>query len=802
MHSSSFHVPYLSNAIQFSGNIFINDVGLIVNAFHNTLGRQGYFPSEAGTSEGQLIMIRASVLAYKSTGNLYWLKLAKKLSSALEILYMRTPPLTPTELYIPHWLFTVKGATESQSANLAYPITMVYNGTDRFIGTVPAGGTDYGDRVLKLTRLYGNDGGTRLDFANPFAGVIGTDYGVPENVVTDETGTTFEIPEANVGSNVDFTANLIAIYDFGDAIPKSTNLEAWPYWRLLDDTEISCAVDTLPWAYEAFNLMFEVTRNPTYALAANATKYNIYDVYDVDDGRPWFRRTPDHPLEVSGTYYFSSRAGFDETSFSRDLDLAVAITVPAGTGEAQYGRGVTDEFKAQDTGVLLDWVIEDLTDTTIRVFLQKGTSELTATRYFYDVNTSNTPNSYNGEMIINKEDFVPYQLTELGWVEVNDPIVDLAPIDVVGFVVETPAAVNFQVRRFRPIPKIDLPYVPHVAPFTANTLRGYVIDWRGASGVGYQDPVIWAKLDNTAGLDGMLQYLEDSQAEYNSRYSLDGLFVPSYVWDRYDRGSVTGATPDTWTFDWVDPNTEWVGYNARVIASCAEAGDIVAVSDPTNAARAFEIARKFMAILHSEWTNTDHYPPTNFPETITFLGRNQAVEVDTVCTVYNGYVYRCTVAGTTAGTQPSYPTVNMHIDTVTDGTAEFMLIGYSYSTAPMYGSYEEPHAVALFMRAACYLYKNNIAKADMLEYVQRGWTYLERIWAESLPYDGMNGTWSNYPQAGEYFGFWSGEIVTLLAKLLDELDSVRADAGIPVDTIKARLDTHAIWIVTNTEGGV
>ncbi|QPI17705.1 putative long tail fiber protein [Alteromonas phage vB_AmeP_R8W] len=867
-------------------DILLNEDGLIVNAFHDVLGRQGYFPSEAGTSEGQFLLIRAAILSFQSTNDYKWLAIAFKLKSNIDKLYLKPPPEDPNELYIPHWLFIVKKAVEMQSSDNALKVTMVkdseglnyvgqitpsvikvvenpdtvetpivtepvydqelpepiisatssdlqlVSSSGRTIDDVIASGdlaidgeatvtnvteVDYnkttqplvtiegqrGELVLRVVRAYSTDADTRLDFNNPFAGVIGTDYGAPSAVFTsDEFGTVFHIPVNQFPEDTPNTieVNVIAIFDFGETAEVSENIEAWPHWRILEETEISCAVDTLPWAYEAFDLLEQTVSDDKYTLAKNATAANIYNVFDVDDGRPWIKPFKGNPTDMSGTYFFSTREGFTVDSISQGENLSTRIEVPAGSGEAQYGRGVVDEVKVQDTGVLLDWDIDNLGSSTIRVFIQKGPKETTATRYYYDVNSSNTANNFSGEMEITWDKFVPYRLGGNGWFEVIDPIVDLQDIDVVGFVVETPDAVSFTVRRFRPVPEITLPYTPHVAPFTANAIEGQIIDWRGGAGIGYQDPVIWAKLGNTAGLSGMLQFLEDSQAEYASRYNDDGLFMPAYVWDRFDRGSVTTAPIDTWTFDWVDPNTEWVGYNARCVASCAEAGDIVAQSDPTNSARALTIANKFMTLIRNAWTDPNKYPPTNFPESITELTRSTYYEKGERVSKYDGFMYEALSSGTTSATDFQFPTEIGA--TQVDGTIAFKCIGYTYTQSPVYGNYEEPHAVALFMRAACYLYRNGIDTASNLAFIQQGWTYLERLWADAQNYEALRNTWSGNPSAGEYFGFWTGEIVTILAKLLNEFDDIRQTAGISSSDIKDRLAKHAEWIVAATRGGI
>lgn len=789
--------PVPVSRIEHQTNCLINEDGLIVNAYHTVEGRQGYFPPQAGTSEGQFLMIRAACLAYQQTNDATWLQIINILRKPIDGLYLKAPPADPNELYIPHWLFVVKAPVTAQSEKLNVRVTMVRDTpAGVYRGTVPTGAPNYGDRVRTVTRLYADDG-SFLDWENPFAGVIGTDYGAPTRVDVTANGTIVEIPIANVPNTPSVvTANAICVYEFGSTLDVSQNMEAWPYWRPMEAQEISCAVDSIPWAMEAFELLHQVTGEQQYADARDASAQNAYTTFDVDDGRAWFRPIDGDALTLSGSYVSSSRAGFNEEAITRNRDLTLTIAVPEGDGEAQFGRGLKDEIRASDTAITIDLAIANDIVGTVSFFVQSGTDVTTATRWYYDLVV--TPNSIDAALTIALNLWEPRKLFQSGWSPiVGSPLVAGTKIDVVGIIVTTPSAMAITLRRLRPIPEIQLPYTPHVAPYTANAVNGALIDWRGSPGVGYQDPVLWATLQNTAGLSGMLDFIEDSQAEYATRYTETGPFMPSYVWDRFDRQGVTDQQPNTWTFDWVDPNSEWVGYTARVVAMTAQAGDIAAANgDTTNAARCFAVASSFITYLNSVWTDPNRFIPTNFPETIPQIQRNTAVATNSVGTIFNGYIYRADVGGTTAASAPSFPTTLGA--TVQDGSVTWRNAGYTYGTSPVYGEYDEPHAASLFMRAAAYLHKNNVNTTASLAIVQRCWTYLERLWAAAQPYPEVAGTWSHNPQNGEWFGFWSGEIVTTLSKLQNVLSSVRIAAGISSATINERLTVHGRWILSKS----
>ncbi|QJI53362.1 hypothetical protein vBAcoSR7M_40 [Alteromonas phage vB_AcoS-R7M] len=783
-------------------NCLINEDGYISNAYHSTLGRQGYFPAEAGTSEGQFIMLRAAIMAYNETGDQRWRDLVDVLVRPLDKMYNQPIPATTDTLYVPHWLFVVKNAVTAQSNTLNYTLKMTLNGLDEYRGFIPNGYPGYADRIVSIVNAYPNDG-TFTSWDNPFAGLIGHDgYGAPlrtgPGIVDGQNGTWIYYP-SNGNGQINIEMNLIVIYDFGRWLEISENMEAWPHWRPMEQGELACAVDTLPWALECYELLETLTGDAKWTAAKETTKNTIDTVFDVDDGRNWIAKTAGSPFNTPGTYISSSRAGFSEANVIRNSDLTLDIVYPEGSGEAQFGRGITDFMRASDThiSVTYTWTktmqsvvaptademstyVANVQENFIKIFLQSGNNVSTATRYFYMLNQN------DGVKDIPLSSFKPLKMEASGmWIpDESAPALGASvTIDVVGLIYDGTTAAELKLERYRPTPEIQLPYTPGASPFTANTLSGTLIDWRGAPGVGYQDAMTWVNHNQPAKLAKMLDFIEDSQDEFESRYGSRGPFIPAYVWDRFDR-QATGAANNTWTFDWVDPNSEWIGYTARTVNGCAMAGY------KASSNRASAIASDFINWLNSVWTDHNKFIVTNLPETIRAIGRSEDVEVDEVVTVYNGYVYQCRTAGTTNGNAPTYP--QTLYATVNDGTAVFECVGYSYGTVPAYGSYDEPHAASLFLRGAAYLHKSGYETTNSLAIVQRCWNYLERLWSNS--YGEVDNTWSHNSAAGEWFGFWSGEIVTTLSLLLGELDSVRSAAGISAATINSRLSDHMGWI--------
>jgi hypothetical protein len=789
----------------------INEDGFVVNAYHDVLGRQGYFPAEAGTSEGQFLMIRGALLAREVlTGDARqdWEDIAFSCVPAIDGIYTQPPPASPGPLYTPHWLFIAKAPVEGQSHKLNQ-LTEFNLGTDKYIGRLSPNYPEYGDRILSVTGGY-SDVASYVSWFNPFAGIIGSDYGEPELVFQEPDGSTvvvFDISQIR-DQGLQAFVNLKVIYNFGELLNVSQNIEAWPHWRGLDDGEISCAVDVIPWALESFKLLkaADTGNAAKWQQAIDAQVASVYDVWKVDDGRAWLVPTSGGPLSISGSFVSSFRPGFSESSIDRNQQSQLVFNFPESEGEAQFGRGLTDTIRASDTHIritysarmnrgspvlpsvpadFVEFVGEDYANV-VWVFIQQGESPTTGVRHFYPIILPTTGGTVTERTVdIPLSSFQAGRLNDSGWQPQPDTLTPGTAINVAGVIYGGTAGGSFTLDTLRPIPEIALPYTFGVTPFTANSLNGVIIDWRGAPGIGYQDPLMWHELGEDDALDNQLQFLEDSQQEFANRYGTRGPFIPAYVWDRFDR-QATDDAPDTWTFNWVDPNSEWIGYTARVVASCAE----TAFRDSRVRTRAADIAADFLTWFESVWTDENKFIITNLPETIKEIDRGVTFENNEAGTVYNGIVYRADSGGTTGTTAPNFPTTIGA--TVQDGSVLFRAAGYTYGTVPAFGDYDEPHAAALILRAAAYLHSISRETSAMIRLMRRCWNYLERLWANA--YGDVANTWSNNPANGEWFGFWTGEIVTLLARLNGELSFSRNAATIPEADVTERLRLHGQWV--------
>ena len=164
------------------------------------------------------------------------------------------------------------------------------------------------------------------------------------------------------------------------------------------------------------------------------------------------------------------------------------------------------------------------------------------------------------------------------------------------------------IREVRPIPPVPLPYTPYVSPFTVNVFADEIIDWRGSPGSGYQYPTVWDIIGDATGVQTICDFLDAAQDDYVARFPGNrGPFSPVYIWDRAD--GLDLGTPNTWTWDWYDPNTEWGGYQYRPLENVAR------VAYQATHATAKTIATDFLTWLDANWTTSSNPPPTNFPST-------------------------------------------------------------------------------------------------------------------------------------------------------------------------------------------
>ncbi|WP_353335956.1 hypothetical protein, partial [Bifidobacterium psychraerophilum] len=134
---------------------------------------------------------------------------------------------------------------------------------------------------------------------------------------------------------------------------RGERYEAWPIWRKLDAGETACAVDAIWWAWDDFKLLAELdASNPLWEAMRSHLEQVTPGLLDVNDAADWVSPNAgtDDPLDLPGSYWLDRRTPAASITRSR-VTGAVVVSVPAGSGYAQYGRYGIDGVWAADSSL-------------------------------------------------------------------------------------------------------------------------------------------------------------------------------------------------------------------------------------------------------------------------------------------------------------------------------------------------------------------------------------------------------------------------------------------------------------------
>ena len=324
--------------------MLMNSDGLVVNAYHNAEGRGNYFPGSSGTSEGQFLFIIGNLHAYQATGNPIAKEMAENaLKSLLKVVYRNTPVpdvVTQLNIFAPHWLFNVKYPFDSSVIH--------YDRTANFTSGVGYL-TVNADKVRYVYGARSMD--SKLLWDNPYSPLTqGTAYAVASSEYVAGQG-------MKVTLATPFTGQLYVTHSTqtGPAIQVNEPFEAWPDWRKLDPGEIACAADVFVWAHRAFTLASQVLPNPTWAMAARATREQAAIAFDINDSRDWVKPSwAKSPFAIGSRFSYSTRVPAPAYSVSAAGDVVISVpTYGSGGKEVQYGNAsVQDNYGANDVTVV------------------------------------------------------------------------------------------------------------------------------------------------------------------------------------------------------------------------------------------------------------------------------------------------------------------------------------------------------------------------------------------------------------------------------------------------------------------
>ena len=240
--------------------------GLITNAYHNELGRGGYFHHNSGTSEGQSIGIEGSLLAYqvlsegtageKVAADWYkanGLSMLDAMGNGSRSGAMLRQPISSNKntITLLHWLFAARGSIPSQGIKYDHTAT---NAAGKL--TIPNGG-----EIFRVWQIY--PATSYLLYQSP--------YSPSYDSVSPTADTSITITEDDwtmVGNAVEITipagapdiAQWKIVYGYQNAgtIKQGQAQEAYPCWTLIEPGYSACAPDTFRWFEYAMSLAMRV----------------------------------------------------------------------------------------------------------------------------------------------------------------------------------------------------------------------------------------------------------------------------------------------------------------------------------------------------------------------------------------------------------------------------------------------------------------------------------------------------------------------------------------------------------------
>ena len=259
--------------------------GLITNAYHNELGRGGYFHPYSGTSEGQSIAIEGSFLAarvlaggtaeeqtaaswYKSTGQ----SLLDALGNGSDTSPMLRQPVPDDvgTITLLHWLYAARGDIPAQAIN--YDFVAARAGDKLVIpATVPVGSSGQAhngaEDVFRVWMIYPST--SYLLYSSPYSPAYdSTSPGADTSIRLDdgfagaleEPSTHWERVDGTVVVTIPAGAPSIAnwhvvyAYENAGTIKQGTAQEAYPNWTAIEAGYSACAPDTFRWFNYALKL--------------------------------------------------------------------------------------------------------------------------------------------------------------------------------------------------------------------------------------------------------------------------------------------------------------------------------------------------------------------------------------------------------------------------------------------------------------------------------------------------------------------------------------------------------------------
>lgn len=325
--------------------LFLSSRYLAPNSFHDSPGRQNYFPSTCGTSEALTVIGVAAFKAFEATGNTTWRALGTNIAESyrsyfhLDDLFTTVPNGLNTPLVRNHWLGVVRNNANGTAQKtegitdgsvVSDPFNFGYFGS----ATFTSGTANLNSDLSRVFKVHNGE----LLYKNVYAPLKSgseylIDYWVSDGYRNYPNGNKTVTGEANglVKLVSTFSGSLFVVYSRftgsnisppgATALQGEHFLEPYPIWfktKQASLTYTGAAFDAYWWAYDLYTLAYK--HNPSltkYQNAAEVLKWNTLKYADTSEASYFYKRSPSsEPLSYAGSYllqYAVNASGVPQT---------------------------------------------------------------------------------------------------------------------------------------------------------------------------------------------------------------------------------------------------------------------------------------------------------------------------------------------------------------------------------------------------------------------------------------------------------------------------------------------------------
>lgn len=549
-----------------TSNKLLSAQGLVIEAYSDVAKPGQHLPTSAASAEAQIHFIIGNLTAYQRTGN----RLAREaaelaLTGLLRYLYRGTP--------LPDTFLTSNIFSPNVAANATTNINATVINYAKLISFTAGVGYITGpDNVAQVYKCI--PVGAVLTWANPYAPIQGggTTYTVQQNwSYVSGFGTRVQLTSA-------FTGDLWIVHSTktGQVIRPGQVLGDWPDWSTLRPTEIRTPGHLYADAAKAFALAGSLLPNPTWALAAHATRLQAQQVINVNGWREYITPNWAYNPKAMSQYTFSTGTRVPAATIQNDDNgayLIVAEPMTSGSPNVSLSHAnLGDTWLAADS---LEVVLGSALPMTVQVYLDSDLAVPAGTRWTSVVTLDG----------IGPQTFTLGRTTFKNNANVTLPVG--TPVVRCGVLFTNTAAIALTIQRVRmiPVPNFFMPRMPGLVPYMvyigANPTQ--VLDIRGPTYIGFQSPDISLQSPpaNTTAATNQAQLLRDAQDAWPTQAGQPGKgpFVPVYYPERYDIFEYGTRQ----TFGWAGPDyrTNWGGYQYRPVLEMIAAMGRLAVGNST-----------------------------------------------------------------------------------------------------------------------------------------------------------------------------------------------------------------------------